>query len=171
MKHTLIVSAGAAGLLALGVAVPAVASSGSSASPSSSTSSLTSSQLSSIEDFLADHPNLAQGLAGRAAVWAKFLAANPSIKAELDKVAGMPADQRRSALKTWLQANPDAKKALQEYRIGNKQTKLTQRQDRLKQRQQKLQNPATPAPSSSSSGSNSGLGDAAGSDSTNGLSA
>jgi hemophore-related protein len=164
MKHTLIVSAGAAGLLALGVAVPAVASSGSSSSSSSSsTGSLSSSQLSAIEDFLADHPNLAQALAGRAADWAKFLAANPTIKAELDKLAGMPADQRRAALKSWLQANPDARKALQEYRIGNKQAKLTRQQDRLKQRLQRLQAPSTPAPSGSSSGSNSTLGTAPGS--------
>ena len=70
----------------------------------------------------------------------------------------MPADQRRAALKTWLQANPDAQKALQEYRIGNKQAKLTKQQDRLKQRLQRLQSPSTPAPSGSSSGSNSTLG-------------
>ena len=100
MKHTLFVSTGAAGLLALGVAVPALASSGSfpsSSSSSSSTGQLSSSQLQSIEDFLADHPNLAQALAGRAAGWATFLAANPSIKAELTKVAGdagRPASSR-----------------------------------------------------------------------------
>lgn len=170
MKHTLIVSAGAAGLLALGVAVPAVASSGSSSASSGSTSSLSSSQLSSIEDLLADHPALAQALAGRAAGWAKFLAANPTIKAELDKLAGMPADQRRAALKAWLEANPDAKKALQEYRIGNQEAKLTKRQDRLKQRQQRLQSPTAPAPSGSSSGSNSTLGGAP-ADSTTGVSA
>lgn len=157
MKHTLIVSAGAAGLLALGVAVPAVASSGSSSS-SSSSSSLSPSQLQSIEEFLADHPNLAQALAGRAAGWAKFLDANPSIKAELTKVAALPADQRGSALKAWLKANPSAQKALQEYRIGNKQARLTKKQDRLKQRLQRLQSPTSPAPSSSSSGTNSNLG-------------
>ena len=161
MKHTLIVSAGAAGLLALGVAVPAVASSGSSAS--SSSPSLSSSQLQSIEEFLADHPNLAQALAGRAAGWAKFLDANPSIKAELTKVAALPADQRRTALKAWLKANPSAQKALQEYRIGNKQSRLTKKQDRLKQRLQRLQSPTSPAPSSpasggSSAGTNSALG-------------
>ncbi len=162
MKHTLIVSAGAAGLLALGVAVPAVASSGSSSSSSSSSPSLSSSQLQSIEEFLADHPNLAQALAGRAAGWATFLDANPSIKAELTKVAALPADQRRTALKAWLKANPSAQKALQEYRIGNKQSRLTKKQDRLKQRLQRLQSPpastSTPAPSGSSSGTNSALG-------------
>jgi hemophore-related protein len=164
MKHiAVIVSAAAAGALGMGVAVPALASTGSSPAASSS-SSLSSSQLQSIEEFLADHPNLAQALAGRAADWQKFLAANPAIKTELDKVAGMPADQRRAALKTWLQANPTARQALQKYRIGLKQARLTRQQDRLKQRLSRIGNP--PAGSGSSSSSSSGSSDSSSSSSS-----
>jgi hemophore-related protein len=158
MKHiAVIVSAAAAGALGMGFAVPALADTGSSGSSSASNASqLSSSQLSSIEQFLTDHPNLAQALAGRAASWQKFLAANPSIKAELAKVATLPADQRKSDLKAWLQANPSARTALQEYRLGNKAARLTQRQDRLKQRLQKLQSPSSSSSSSSgTSGSSS----------------
>jgi hemophore-related protein len=147
----------------MGVAVPALASTGSSPAASSS-SSLSSSQLQSIEEFLADHPNLAQALAGRAADWQKFLAANPAIKTELDKVAGMPADQGRAALKTWLQANPTARQALQKYRIGLKQARLTRQQDRLKQRLSRIGNP--PAGSGSSSSSSSGSSDSSSSSSS-----
>jgi hemophore-related protein len=148
-----IVTAAAAGAIGTGVAVPALASSGSSASPAatSTTSSLSSSQLQSIEDFLADHPNLAQALAGRAASWQKFLAANPAVKAELDKVATLSTTQRRAALKTWLQANPDAKAALEKYRIGLKQARLSRQQDRLKQRLGRIgTGPSSTKPSSSS---------------------
>ena len=58
---------------------------------------------------------------------------------------------------------------MQEYRIGNKQAKLTKQQNRLKQRLQRLQSPTAPAPSGSSSGSNSNLGTSP--DSLSGLSA
>jgi hemophore-related protein len=155
-----IVTAAAAGAVGTGVAVPALAS-GGSASPAASSagSSLSSSQLQSIEDFLADHPNLAQALAGRAADWQKFLAANPAIKAELAKVATLPATQRRAALKTWLQANPSAKAALEKYRIGLKQARLSRQQDRLKQRLGRIGT----GPSSTSPSSSTGAGDGSGS--------
>lgn len=140
---TAVVSLGSAGVIALGLAMPALAdAAGSSASPPTSRSAsapLTQSQKDAVLDFLADHPQLAQGLAARAQGWAKLLAANPAIKTELDKVLALPADQRRAELKKWLAANPDAKKALQEYRIGLQQDRLTKRQDRLDRRQQRLQ--------------------------------
>lgn len=146
---TAVVALGSAGVIGLGLAVPALADATGSA-PTSSTSStgsggarssapLTSSQKDAILDFLADHPQLAQGLAARAQGWAKLLAANPALKTELDKVLALPADQRRAELKKWLAANPDARKALQTYRLGLQQDRLTKRQDRLDRRQQRLQ--------------------------------
>jgi hemophore-related protein len=136
-RMTAVVSLGSAGVLGLGLALPALAdAAGSTAPPSSSASApLTQSQKDAILDFLADHPQLAQGLAARAQGWAKLLAANPAIKTELDKVLALPADQRRAELKKWLAANPDAKKALQEYRLGLQQTRLDKRQERLDRRQ------------------------------------
>jgi hemophore-related protein len=154
-----IVTAAAAGAIGTGVAVPALASSGSPATTTTTPSALSSSQLQSIEEFLADHPNLAQALAGRAADWEKLLAANPAIKAELAKVATLPAPQRRAALKTWLQANPSAKAALEKYRIGLKQARLSRQQDRLKQRLGRIGT----GPSSTSPSTSSGAADGTGS--------
>jgi hemophore-related protein len=137
-RMTAVVTLGSAGVLGLGLAVPALAdAAGSSAAPASTSAAapLTQSQKDAILDFLAEHPQLAQGLAARAQGWAKFLAANPAIKTELDKVLALPADQRRAELKKWLAANPAAKKALQEYRLGLQQDRLTKRQDRLDRRQ------------------------------------
>ncbi len=60
--------------MGFGLAVPALASADSAPTVASATrqsSSLTESQQQSIEDFLADHPQLAQALAGRAAGWAE----------------------------------------------------------------------------------------------------
>lgn len=140
-RMTAVVSLGSAGVLGLGLAMPALADAAGSSTPASRSAAapLTQSQKDAILDFLADHPQLAQGLAARAQGWAKFLAANPAIKTELDKVLALPADQRRAELKKWLAANPDAKKALQEYRLGLQQDRLTKRQDRLDRRQQRLQ--------------------------------
>jgi hemophore-related protein len=156
-RITAVATLGSAGVLALGLAMPALAdAAGSSGSPASSSKStaapLTSAQQDAILDFLADHPQLAQGLASRAQGWAKFVAANPAVKAELDKVAALPADQRRAELQKWLAANPAAKKALQTYRQGIREQRLTKQRDRLDRRIKRLQggsgagsSPASPA--------------------------
>jgi hemophore-related protein len=149
---TSVLVAGAVGLVGFGLAVPAIAATGSSGSSSpagsSSTSSkLTQTQLQSVEDFLADHPRAAQALAGRAADWAKLVAAHPEIKAELAKVMALPADQRKAELKKWLAANPAAKAALQDYRSGLKEQRLTKQQDRIDKRLKRLQDKPTSKPS------------------------
>ncbi len=146
MKRTtasLVAGAVVAGGLA--ITVPALASTGnpSTAAAARTAAPLTSAQKDSIEQFLADHPNIAQALAGKAAGWAKFLAANPSVKTELDKVLALPADQRQAELKKWLAANPDAKKALQTYRKGLKEQRLTHQQARLQKRLDRLQGKAS----------------------------
>jgi hemophore-related protein len=149
-RITAVVSLGSAGILGLGLAMPALADaagSGPSAAP------LTQSQKDAVLDFLADHPQMAQGLAARAQGWAKFLAANPAVKTELDKVLALPADQRRAELRKWLAANPAAKKALQEYRLGLQQARLTRHQDRLDRRQKRLEGGATGSTSPSATGS------------------
>jgi heme-binding protein len=143
-RTTALMTAGSVGVVGLCLAMPALASAGSgSPSPSSATSGssspLTPSQKDAILGFLDDHPRLAQGLAARAEGWARFLAANPAIKAELEKVLALPADQRRAELQTWLAAHPDAKKALQAYRRTLKEHRLTQQRDRLDRRIQRLQ--------------------------------
>jgi hemophore-related protein len=134
-RITTVLAAGTIGLVGFGLAVPALADTGST---TSTTTKLTEAQKQSIEDFLADHPQLAQALAGRAADWAKLIAAHPEIKAELAKVLALPADQRRAELKTWLAANPDAKQALQDYRKGLKEQRLTKQRNRLDQRLKRL---------------------------------
>jgi hemophore-related protein len=136
-RITTVLAAGTIGLVGFGLAVPALADTGSATS-TTSTTKLTEAQKQSIEDFLADHPQLAQALAGRAADWAKLIAAHPEIKAELAKVLALPADQRRAELKTWLAANPDAKQALQDYRKGLKEQRLTKQRNRLDQRLKRL---------------------------------
>ena len=134
-RITTVLAAGTIGLVGFGLAVPALADTGST---SSTTTKLTEAQKQSIEDFLADHPQLAQALAGRAADWAKLIAAHPEIKAELAKVLALPADQRKAELKKWLAANPDAKQALQDYRKGQKTDRLTKQRNRLDQRLKRL---------------------------------
>jgi hemophore-related protein len=148
---TSVLVAGTVGLVGFGLAVPALASTGSS---SSTSTKLSASQLQSIEDFLADHPRAAQALAGRAADWAKLVAAHPEIKAELAKVMALPADQRKAELKKWLAANPAAKAALQDYRGGLKEQRLTKQQERIDKRLKRLQDkPTTPAKPSSATNS------------------
>jgi hemophore-related protein len=137
-RITSVVLAGTVGLVGFGLAVPALASTGPSSS-TAITGKLTEAQKQSIEDFLADHPRQAQALAGRAAAWQKFIAAHPDIKAELDKVLALPADQRKAELKKWLAANPAAKQALQDYRGGLKEQRLTKQKDRIEKRLQRLQ--------------------------------
>jgi len=116
-RITTVLAAGTIGLVGFGLAVPALASTGPT---TSTTTKLTEAQKQSIEDFLADHPRLAQALAGRAADWAKLIAAHPEIKAELAKVLALPVDQRKAELQRWLAANPDAKKALHDYRSARR---------------------------------------------------
>lgn len=142
-RMTAVVSLGSAAVIGLGLAMPTLADaagSGSSSTTSKATAApLSQSQKDAILDFLGDHPQLAQGLATRAQGWASFLAANPAVKTELDKVLALPADQRRAELKKWLAANPDAKKALQTYRQGLKEKRLTNQRDRLDRRIKHLQ--------------------------------
>lgn len=149
---TIVAAASAAAVVGLGagVAVPALADSGSSSA--STTSGLSSSQLSSIESFLADHPQLAQQLATRAAGWQKFLAANPGLGAEIQKVMALPQSQRKAELKTYFQAHPDQRKALLQYRESLQLGQLSQREAKIKQRFAKREQQA---PSSSLSGSSS----------------
>lgn len=144
---------GSVGVVGLCLAMPALADA-TSGSPSSvraasasaaptnrpaNTAPLTSAQKDDILDFLGDHPRLGQALAARAQGWQKLVAANPDIKAELDKVLALPADQRRAELQKWLAANPKAKQALKDYRQGLKAQRLTKQRDRLDQRIQRLQ--------------------------------
>ena len=156
--------AGSVGVVGFGLAVPALASTGSPSATSSSTK-LSDAQTKSIEEFLADHPRLAQALAGRAAQWQKLIAAHPEIQTELTKVLALPADQRKAELKKWLAANPDAKKALQDYRSGLKEQRLTQQKDRIQKRLDRL-NGKTSGGSSGSSGSSGSGGSATTSDFT-----
>jgi hemophore-related protein len=136
-RITAALAAGTIGVVGFGLAVPALASTGSPAA-TASTSKLTDAQTRSIESFLADHPRLAQALAGRAAEWQKLITAHPEIQAELTKVLAMPADQRKAELKKWLAANPAAKEALQAYRTSVKEQRLTKQKDRIEQRLNRL---------------------------------
>ena len=144
-RTTAVLTVGSAGLVAIGLAMPALANadSGPSTSAPSTSAPLTQAQKDDILDFLAGHPHLGQALAARAQGWEKFLAANPAIKAELAKVLSLPADQRRAELQKWLAANPDAKKALQTYRQGIREQRLTKQRDRLDRRIQRLQGGGT----------------------------
>lgn len=139
-RITAAIAAGSIGVVGFGLAVPALASAGTT---SATTSTLTDAQTKSIEDFLADHPQLAQALAGRAAQWQKLVTAHPEIQAELTKVRALPADQRKAELKKWLDANPTAKQALQDYRQGIKATRLTKQRDRIDQRLKRLNGTGT----------------------------
>jgi hemophore-related protein len=153
-RITAVVTAGAFGVAGFGLAVPALASADSGTSTASTAAStstavplaagkapapLTSDQQDSILDFLAAHPQLAQAMAARAKGWDALVTAHPEIKAELTKVLALPADQRKAELKKWLAANPAAKAALQDYRQGLKEQRLTKQKDRLDRRLQRLQ--------------------------------
>ena len=107
--------------------------------------------MKSIEDFLADHPKAAAALAGRAADWHRLITAHPEIQTELTKLFALPADQRKAELQKWLAANPDAKKALQDYRKGIKEDRLTKQRDRIDQRLKHL-NGTSSSPSQPSTG-------------------
>jgi hemophore-related protein len=158
-RMTAVLAVGSVGVVGLALAMPALAdaTSGSPSPSSASSAPLTQAQKDDILDFLADHPQLGQALAARAAGWEKFLAAHPDIKAELAKVLALPADQRRAELQKWLAAHPDAKAALKAYRQGLKEQRLTRQRDRLDRRIQRLQGRmgGGSAGSGSSSGSSS----------------
>jgi hypothetical protein len=111
---------GLAAALALGAAVPALASSATpgstaaatrtSASTSTSTSPaaapLTGAELVTIDRFYETHPVLGHRLVARIDAWKTFLANHPDFAAEVAKWRELPPNQRRAAERAWLADHP-----------------------------------------------------------------
>lgn len=135
MKRLTIVAGGAATAVLAGtlLAVPALADKGSSSAPSSSTAApgpLTATEKDAIDGFLDDHLLFAHALASRAEAWAAFMKAHPDVAAEISKVKALPVDQRRPELRKWLADNPEARKAIRDWRAGLRTQRDARRTER-----------------------------------------
>lgn len=160
---TLAASLAAAALTATAVAVPAIASSNngptstmvSQYSGATTPTPLSEAQHKDVDEYLAAHPRVAQGLAEQAERWKAFTTANPELAAELQKLRALPADQRRAALEAYLKANPDQRAALKQWRDQSRQLRHDRRDQRHDRRDMARPGPTTPVPSLSGSPSGS----------------
>jgi hemophore-related protein len=136
-KRVTTMAAAAAGVVLAGslAAVPALGSDGSPATaPVMASAPLTDAQRALVDEFLADHPRLAQGLAHRAKVWHDFLAGHPDFAAEVDRVLALPVGQRRAELVSWLRDHPAVRHDLRQMRRELRQDRRDRRQDRRRDR-------------------------------------
>jgi hypothetical protein len=120
MRHTTLVSVAGGGLaatLALGAALPALASDASpgtatptvastSASATANHAPLTRDELVTIDRFYENHPVLGHRMVARIDAWKTFLANHPKFAAKVAQWKDLPPAQRRAAEHAWLAKHP-----------------------------------------------------------------
>lgn len=140
-----IAGGGLAATLALGAAVPALAT-GSSPSSQSTTSSTTSSMATSaasanpshaplsradlitIDRFFENHPVLGHRLVNRINAWKTFLANHPGFAAKLQEWKSLPPAQRRAAEHAWLAKHPVIRHDVRQLRADRRELRRDLRQ-------------------------------------------
>ncbi len=143
-RTTIAAGIAAAAIAGTALAVPAMADSttpptqlASSSAAAPGAAGLTDAQQQELDDFLAAHPKVAQALVDRIERWKTFADAHPELVAELKKVAGLPHEQRRAELSTWLTAHPDDAKAWHAFRQQVRQDRQNRREQRRERRQER----------------------------------
>ena len=132
-----IAGGGLAATLALGAAVPALASGSSptsavatSAASSSTTTSgsaapdhapLSRADLVTIDRFFENHPVLGHRLVRRINAWKTFLANHPRFAAKLQEWKSLPPAQRRAAEHAWLAKHPAIRHDVRQLRADRRE--------------------------------------------------
>ena len=133
-----IAGGGLAATLALGAAVPALASGSSptsevtttSAASSSATTSgsaapdhapLSRADLVTIDRFFENHPVLGHRLVKRINAWKTFLANHPGFAAKLQEWKSLPPAQRRAAEHAWLAKHPAIRHDVRQLRADRRE--------------------------------------------------
>jgi hypothetical protein len=148
MRNPILVAIAGGGLaatVALGAAVPALAtgsspSSASTASSAASTSASTSSSatpnraplsradLVTIDRFFENHPVLGHRLVRRINAWKTFLANHPGFAAKLQEWKALPPAQRRAAEHAWLAKHPVIRHDVRQLRADRRELRRDLRQ-------------------------------------------
>jgi hemophore-related protein len=148
MRNPILVAIAGGGLaatVALGAAVPALAtgsspSSASTASSAASTSASTSSSatpnraplsradLVTIDRFFENHPVLGHRLVRRINAWKTFLANHPGFAAKLQEWKALPPAQRRAAEHAWLAKHPVIRHDMRQLRADRRELRRDLRQ-------------------------------------------
>jgi hemophore-related protein len=148
MRNPILVAIAGGGLaatVALGAAVPALAtgsspSSASTASSAASTSASTSSSatpnraplsradLVTIDRFFENHPVLGHRLVRRINAWQTFLANHPGFAAKLREWKALPPAQRRAAEHAWLAKHPVIRHDVRQLRADRRELRRDLRQ-------------------------------------------
>jgi hypothetical protein len=148
MRNPILVAIAGGGLaatVALGAAVPALAtgsspSSASTASSAASTSASTSSSatpnraplsradLVTIDRFFENHPVLGHRLVKRINAWKTFLANHPGFAAKLQEWKALPPAQRRAAEHAWLAKHPVIRHDVRQLRADRRELRRDLRQ-------------------------------------------
>ena len=140
-----IAGGGLAATLALGAAVPALASGASptsaattsSAASSSTTASgsatpdhapLSRADLVTIDRFFENHPVLGHRLVRRINAWKTFLANHPGFAAKLQEWKALPPAQRRAARHAWLAKHPVIRHDVRQLRADRRELRHDLRQ-------------------------------------------
>jgi hypothetical protein len=148
MRNPTLVAIAGAGLavtLALGAAVPALAT-GSSPSSASATSSAASGSVSNsasatpnraplsradlvtIDRFFENHPVLGHRLVNCINAWKTFLANHPGFAAKLQEWKALPPAQRRAAEHAWLAKHPVIRHDVRQLRADRRELRRDLRQ-------------------------------------------
>ena len=139
-RPTLVAVAGGglAAALALGAAVPALASGGTASPPTATTAAtasatpnhapLTDAELATIDKFYENHPVLGHRLAARIDAWKTFLVNHPNFAAKLQQWKALPPKQRRAALHAWLVDHPTVRHDLRVLRADQLELSKDMRQ-------------------------------------------
>jgi hypothetical protein len=148
MRNPILVAIAGGGLaatVALGAAVPALAtgsspSSASTASSAASTPASTSSSatpnraplsradLVTIDRFFENHPVLGHRLVRRINAWKTFLANHPGFAAKLQEWKSLPPAQRRAAEHAWLAKHPVIRHDVRQLRADRRELSRDLRQ-------------------------------------------
>ena len=148
MRNPILVAIAGGGLaatVALGAAVPALAtgsspSSASTASTAASTSASTSASatpnraplsradLVTIDRFFENHPVLGHRLVRRINAWKAFLANHPGFAAKLQEWKALPPAQRRAAERAWFAKHPVIRDDVRQLRADRRELRRDLRQ-------------------------------------------
>jgi hypothetical protein len=144
-----IAGGGLAAALALGAAVPALATGSSPSSPGTTSSTTTSAassaatssaranpshaplsraDLITIDRFFENHPVLGHRLVNRINAWKTFLANHPGFAAKLQEWKALPPAQRRAAERAWLAKHPVIRHDVHQLRADRRELRHDLRQ-------------------------------------------
>jgi hypothetical protein len=122
---------GLAAALALGAAVPALASGATSSTTTTASSTsasttpdrvpLSGAELVTIDQFYENHPVLGHRLAAQIDSWKTFLDNHPNLAAKVQEWQALTPEQRRVELHAWLIEHPTVRRDLAKLRADRRE--------------------------------------------------